>query len=415
MSKKLNPWESQLVNVKSTCDLMGLEPAVFEVVSHPKAVLKVALPLKMDDGTVKTFTGVRIHHNDARGPTKGGIRYHPHLDMDTEMALAAWMTWKNAVANLPYGGAKGGIDCDPKTLSGGELERLTRMYAGAIAHFVGVDLDIPAPDVGTNAQIMAWFVDEYYKYIGRITPGVITAKPIGLGGSLGRSTATGRGCYFVGVEASKAFNIPIKGSKVAIQGFGNVAKSAAFNYHNAGAKVVAVSDSRGGVYSKDGIDPYKLRDYKEKTGKVSGFPGCEELSSTGPLTVDCDILIPAALQNALSSDNAGDVKAKLIIEGANGPTLPAADKIFEEKGVIVLPDICANAGGVTVSYFEWVQNRQGYYWTEEEVDQRLERVMVKAFNDLKEQSDKYDVPLRTGAYALAIGRVSEAMRLLGRI
>ncbi len=412
---KLTPWESQLINVKNTCDLMGLEPAVYEVISHPKAILEVALPLKMDDGTVKTFTGVRIHHNDARGPTKGGIRYHPHLDMDTEMALAAWMTWKNAVANLPYGGAKGGINCDPKILSMGELERLTRMYASSIAHFVGVDLDIPAPDVGTNAQIMAWFVDEYYKLLGRITPGVITAKPISLGGSLGRSTATGRGCYFVTIEASKVYDIPIKGSKVAIQGFGNVAKSAAFNFHNAGAKIVAVSDSRGGVYNKEGINPYKLKDYKDKNGKVSGYPGCKEIGSIGPLTAECDILVPAALQNALTGENAGDVKAKLIIEGANGPTLPEADKIMEGKGIIVVPDICANAGGVTVSYFEWVQNRQGYYWTEDEVDQRLERVMKKAFKDLKEQSDKYDVPLRTGAYALAIGRVAEAMRFLGRI
>jgi glutamate dehydrogenase len=415
MAEKLSPWEAQLVNVKNTCELMGLEPAVYEVVSHPKAILQVSLPLKMDDGTVKTFTGVRIHHNDARGPTKGGIRYHPHLDMDTEMALAAWMTWKNAVADLPYGGAKGGVNCDPKSMSMGELERLTRMFAGSIAQFVGVDLDIPAPDVGTNAQIMAWFVDEYYKYIGKITPGVITAKPIGLGGSLGRSTATGRGCYFVGVEASKTYNIPIKGSKVAIQGFGNVAKSAAFNYYDAGAKIVAASDSRGGVYSSDGIDPYKLIEHKVSTGRVSGFPGCEEVGPEGPLTSECDILIPAALQNALTGDNAGDVKAKLIVEGANGPTLPEADKVLEEKDIIVLPDICANAGGVTVSYFEWVQNRMGYYWTEEEVDQRLQRVMVKAFHDLKEQSDKYEVPLRTGAYALAIGRVAEAMRFLGRI
>ena len=413
MSKKLSPWESQLLNVKSTCDLMGLEPAVYEVVSQPKAILKVALPLKMDDGSVKTFTGVRIHHNDARGPTKGGIRYHPHIDMETEMALAAWMTWKNAVADLPYGGGKGGINCDPKALSRGELERLTRMYAVAIAHFVGVDLDVPAPDVGTNAQIMAWFIDEYYKVTGRITPGVITAKPLSLGGSLGRSTATGRGCYFVGVEASKAFNIPIKGSKVAIQGFGNVARSAAFNYYDAGAKIVSVSDSRGGIYNKDGLNPYKLKEYKEETGKVSGFPGCKEVGAEGPLTVECNIMLPSALQNAITTENAGEVKAKLIIEGANGPTLPAADKILEEKGIIVVPDICANAGGVTVSYFEWVQNRMGYYWTAEEVDQRLERVMVKAFRDLKEQSDKYNVPLRTGAYALAIGRVAEAMRFRG--
>ena len=415
MAKKLSPWEAQLVNVKSTCDLMGLEPAVYEVVSHPKAVLKVALPLKLDDGSVKTFEGVRIHHNDARGPTKGGIRYHPHLDMDTEMALAAWMTWKNAVVDLPYGGGKGGINCDPKTLSMGELERLTRMYAAAIAHFVGVDLDVPAPDVGTNAQIMAWFIDEYYKITGRITPGVITAKPICLGGSLGRTAATGRGCYFAAVEASKAYGIPIKGARVSIQGYGNVALYAAYNFHDAGAKIVSASDSRGGVYDPKGMDPRKLLDHKEKTGSVVGFGGAEDIGSADPLIVDCDILVPAALQNAITSANAGNVKAKLIIEGANGPTTPDADKILEDKDVIVVPDICANAGGVTVSYFEWVQNRMGYYWTNEEVDQRLERVMVKAFKDLKEQSDKYEVPLRTGAYALAIGKVAEAMRLLGRI
>ena len=415
MSKKLNPWESQLINVKNTCDLMGLEPAVFEVVSHPKAVLKVALPLKMDDGTVKTFEGVRIHHNDARGPTKGGIRYHPQLDMDTEMALAAWMTWKNAVVDLPYGGGKGGINVDPKTLSPRELEALTRMYAASIAHFVGVDLDVPAPDVGTNAQIMAWFIDEYYKMTGRITPGVITAKPICLGGSLGRTAATGRGCYFAAVEASKVYDIPIKDAKVAIQGYGNVALYAAYNFVNAGAKIVSVSDSKGGVYDPKGMDPWKLKEHKDKTGSVVNFPGAKTIGSADPITMDCDILVPAALQNAITTGNAGDVKAKLIIEGANGPTVPEADKILDDKGVIVVPDICANAGGVTVSYFEWVQNRQGYYWTEEEVDQRLERVMVKAFNDLKEQSDKYEVPLRTGAYALAIGRVAEAMRLLGRI
>jgi len=415
MAKKLTPWESQLENVKKTCEILGLEPSVYEVVSHPKAILKVALPLKMDDGTVKVYEGVRIHHNDSRGPTKGGIRYHPSIDLDTEMALAAWMTWKNAVADLPYGGGKGGINVDPKTLSPGELERLTRMYASSIAHFVGVDLDVPAPDVGTNAQVMAWFLDEYYKMIGRITPGVITAKPLSLGGSLGRSTATGRGVYFVGQEASKAFDIPIKGAKVAIQGFGNVAKSAAFNYHNAGAKIVALSDSRGGIYNADGFDPYKVLEHKNATRRLSGYPGAEEIGSGGPITADCDIMIPAALQNAITKENAVDIKAKLMIEGANGPTLPEADSIINEKGIIVVPDICANAGGVTVSYFEWVQNRQGYYWTEEEVDERLKRVMVKAFHDLKEQSDKYELPLRGGAYALAIGRVAEAMRFLGRI
>jgi len=415
MNKKLSPWEAQLVNIKKVSDFMGLEPSVYEVVSKPKRILQVSLPIKMDDGSVKCFEAFRIHHNDARGPTKGGIRYFPHLDLDTEKALAAWMTWKNAVVNLPYGGGKGGIACDPKKLSNGELERLTRAYAAAIARFVGVDLDIPAPDVGTNAQIMAWFVDEYYKMTGQITPGVITAKPIPIGGSLGRTAATGRGCFFAAVEASNAFDMPIKGASVSVQGYGNVAYYAAVNFHDAGAKIVAVSDSGGGVYNKNGIDPRKLKEHKVKTKTVSDFPGCEEIGTKGPLTVECDILAPCALENMITGENAADIKAKLIVEGANGPTTPEADEILDDMGVIRIPDILANAGGVTVSYFEWVQNRMGYYWTEEEVDQRLERVMKQAFKDVHGQSKKYGVNMRSGAYALALGRVADAMKLLGWI
>lgn len=415
MSKELSPWESQLQNIKAVSDFMGLEPSVYEVVSKPKRILQVSLPIKLDDGSVKCFEGFRIHHNDARGPCKGGIRYFPHLELDTEKALAAWMTWKNAVVNLPYGGGKGGIACDPKALSNGELERLTRAYAAAIAKFVGVDLDIPAPDVGTNAQIMAWFADEFYKVSGKITPGVITAKPIPVGGSLGRTAATGRGCFFTAVEASKAFNMPIKGSSVSVQGYGNVAYYAALNFHDAGAKIVGASDSRGGVYKKDGMDPRKLMEHKQKTGSVVGFAGTEKMGSSDVLTVDCDILAPSALEDMITEKNAGDIKAKLIVEGANGPTTPGGDRVLDEKGVIRIPDICANAGGVTVSYFEWVQNRMGYYWTDEEVDQRLERVMKKAFWDVHEQKEKYDVNMRYGAYALAIGRVAEAMKLFGWI
>ena len=415
MSEKLNPWESQLINVKNTCDLMELEPAVFEIVSHPKAILKAALPLKMDDGSVRVFDAVRIHHNDARGPTKGGIRYHKGLNLDTEMALAAWMTWKNAVVNLPYGGGKGGIDVDPKALSIGELERLTRAYASAFSNFIGVDLDIPAPDVGTNAQIMAWLIDEYYKITGKITPGVITAKPLCLGGSVGRTAATGRGVYFAAREASMLYNVPIKGSSVSVQGFGNVAYNAAENFHDMGARVVAVSDSKGGIFNANGLDPARVREHKKRNGSVLGYPGAKEMGSADVLTVKCDYVVPAALQNAITKDVAENMDCKVIVEGANGPTLPDADEVLNEKGIIVVPDICANAGGVTVSYFEWVQNRQGYYWTELEVDQRLERVMVTAFHDLKVQTDKYSVPLRTGAYALAIGRVAEAMRYRGWI
>lgn len=415
MSKELNAWESQLVNVKKTCELMNLEPAVYEVISKPKAILEVSLPIKMDDDTVKTFKGVRVHHNDARGPTKGGIRYHPELELPSEMALAAWMTWKNAVVNLPYGGGKGGINADPKKLSKGELERLTRAYAAAFKDFIGVDLDIPAPDVGTNAQIMAWLIDEYYKVTGKITPGVITAKPLSLGGSVGRTAATGRGVFFAAREAFDKYDMSLKDATVAIQGFGNVAYYAATNFHDHGAKVVAVSDSSGGIYNPDGLDPRKVMEHKKDTGSVLKYPGSEEMGSAEVLTVDCDLAIPAALENVIDDELAKKIKADMIVEAANGPTLPSGDKVINEKDIILVPDIYANAGGVTVSYFEWVQNRQGYYWTEEEVDQRLERIMVKAFKDLTMQAEKYDVDLRTGAYALAIGRVAEAMRYRGII
>jgi len=415
MSEKLNAWESQLTNLKKVTEIMNLDPAVYEVVSKPMQILQVSLPIRMDDGSIKCFEGFRIHHNYARGPCKGGIRYFPNLELDTEKALSAWMTWKNAVVNLPYGGAKGGINCDPKKMSQGELERLTRAYAAAIADFIGIDLDIPAPDVGTTAQIMAWFADEYYKISRRIIPGIITAKPIGLGGSLGRTAATGRGCFFTAVEASRTYDIPIKGASVSVQGYGNAAYYSALNFHQAGAKLVAASDTRGGVYNEQGIDPVKLLEHKAKTRSVVGFPGCETISSTDPLTVDCDILVPAALENMITLENVDNVKAKLVVEAANGPTTPEADRIFDKRGIICLPDILANAGGVTVSYFEWVQNRMGYYWTEEEVDQRLEKVMKKAFNDVYDYSKKYDVNLRYGAYALALDRVAEAMRLRGWI
>jgi glutamate dehydrogenase/leucine dehydrogenase len=415
MSEKLNPWEAQLTNLKHVSDLMNLDPAVYEVVSKPMAILQVSLPIRMDNGSIKSFQAFRIHHNNARGPCKGGIRYFPELNLDTEKALGAWMTWKNAVVNVPYGGAKGGIACDPKTLSQAELERLTRAYAAAIADFVGIDVDIPAPDVGTTPQIMAWFADEYYKISRRIIPGIITAKPVELGGSRGRTAATGRGCYFAAVEASRTFNIPIKGATVAVQGYGNAAYYSALNFHQGGAKLVAASDTRGGVYNADGIDPEKLMKHKAQTRSVVGFPGCETISSVDPLTVECDILVPAALENMITMENVADVKAQLIVEAANGPITPKADNVLDERGIICIPDILANAGGVTVSYFEWVQNRMGYYWTEAEVDQRLEKVMKTAFQDVYEYAKRYAVNLRYGAYALALDRVAEAMRLRGWI
>jgi len=415
MSENTNPWQIQLRAVKEVSEMMKLPPAFYEVVSRPKAILHVSLPVKMDDGSVRNFDAFRIHHNDARGPTKGGIRYHPHLDLDMEMALAAWMTWKCAVVDIPLGGAKGGITCDVKHLSRGELERLTRAYTAAIARFIGVDLDIPAPDVYTDPQIMAWIADEYYRCTGHITPGIITGKPVALGGSLGRAGATGRGSFLAATEASKVFGTPIQGGSVSIQGFGNAAYYAAVDFHNAGAKIVAASDTRGGVYNRGGIDPRKLIEHKRLTGSVVGFPGCSEIGSNEPLALDCDILVPAAMEGMITAKNARDVKAKLVVEAANGPTTPEADRILDEMGVKVLPDIYANAGGVTVSYFEWAQNRMGYYWTEDEVDERLGRVMKRSFKDVLEQAERLGVNMRYGAYALALGRVEEAMRLRGII
>jgi len=413
--EKSKIWEYQLQYIKEASDLLGLEPSIQEMICKPKAILQVSMPVRMDDGSVRNFDGFRVRHNDALGPTKGGIRYYPGLDLNTEKALAALMTCKNAVANLPYGGAKGGIDCDPKKLSRVELERLTRAYAAAIALFIGIDVDIPAPDVGTDSQIMAWFMDEYHKVTSKLIPGVVTGKPTILGGSQGREGATGRGCFFATVETSKAYDLPIKGSAVSIQGFGNVAFAAAVNFHEAGCRIVAVSDSTGGVYSEDGIDPYKLMEHKARSGSVTGFPGTETISSVGPLTVDCNILIPAALESMLTVENSGDVKAGLVVEAANAPTTPEGDRILGEKGVIVVPDILVNAGGVTVSYFEWVQNRTGLSWTAEEVDQRLENVISRAFKDVRGEADKHGASLRIGAHALAISRVVEAMRFLGRI
>lgn len=416
MSKEsANIFEEALKPLKNAARLQNLESSTLEILLHPKRVLIVSLPVKMDDGDVNVFTGYRVHYNDARGPMKGGIRYHPRVTLDEVKALAAWMTLKTAVVGIPYGGAKGGIICNPKKMSKGELERLTRSYAAAIAQIVGPDIDIPAPDVGTDSQTMGWFVDEYAKVTGQFIPGVITAKPLSIGGSLGRDTATGRGVFFTTMEAAKAFNIPLKGATVSIQGYGKVARPIAKYLHEVGCKIVSVGDSRGGAYNSNGMNPQELLEFKKKTGTVKGFPDSEEISTTDPITVDCDILIPAALEGQITKKNAGDVKAKLVVEAANGPTTSEADPILHEKGVTVIPDILANAGGVTVSYFEWVQNRMGYYWTKDEIDQKLKEIMTRAFKDVVQMSKKYKVDVRTGAYLLAVNKVVDAMRALGRI
>ncbi len=421
---KSSLYEETLKPLKEAAAILKLEPEIVEAISNPERVLIVSLPTKMDNGKIKVFTGYRVQHNTARGPAKGGVRYHPNVCLEEVKSLAFWMSIKNAVVGIPYGGGKGGIICNPKELSQFELERLTRNYAAAIAKFVGPDLDIPAPDVGTNAQIMGWFADEYYKIVGKYAPGVITSKPLCVGGSRGRETATGRGAFFITLEAAKTFNIPLKGARVSIQGYGNVAQPIAQYLYEIGCKIVAVSDSSGGAYNPEGMHPLELKKYKEKTRSVKGFPGSEEISTTDPITVDCDILIPAALENQITKENADEVKAKLIVEEANGPTTPEADKILEERGIIIMPDVLANAGGVTVSYFEWVQNRMGYYWTEEEVDEKLKQVMVNAFKEVYQTAKQLQVDsfktkkyldMRTAAYVTAVKKIVEAMQALGRI
>lgn len=424
--EKSGLYDQALKPLEKAATVLDLEPDVVEALSSPERTLIVSIPVKMDGGKTKVFTGYRVQHNTARGPAKGGIRYHPKVCRDEVESLAFWMSVKNGVVGVPYGGGKGGVTCNPKEMSQGELERLTRGYAAAIAKFVGPDQDIPAPDVGTNAQVMGWFVDEYCKIAGKRLVGVITAKPLGIGGSRGRETATGRGAFFATLEAAKAFDISLKGARVSLQGYGNVAQPIARYLYNLGCKIVSVSDSKGGAYNPEGMHPVKLADFKAKTSSVKGFPGSEEVDTSDPITVDCDILIPAALENQITEKNADQVKANLIVEEANGPTTPEADKILSEKGVIIVPDVLANAGGVTVSYFEWVQNRMGYYWSDEEVDQKLKQVMAKAFKDVYQTAKQYKVDtafgtekeqmyMRPAAYVTAVKKIVEAMQALGRI
>ena len=423
---KSSLYEEALKPLKKAAAVLNLESDVVEVLSNPEHILIVSIPVKMDDGKIRVFTGYRVRHNTARGPAKGGIRYHLGVCLDEVKSLAFWMSIKNGVVGVPYGGGKGGITCNPKEMSQGELERLTRGYTAAIAKFVGPDQDVPAPDVGTNAQFMGWFADEYYKITGKYISGVITAKPLGIGGSRGRRTATGRGAFFATLEAAKTFNIPLKGTRVSIQGYGNVARPIAKCLHELGCKIVAVSDSVGGAYNPDGMHHIKLAGFKTETRSVRGFPGSKEISTVDPITVDCDILIPAALENQITEKNADDVKAKLVVEEANGPTTPEADEILYEKGVVVVPDVLANAGGVTVSYFEWVQNRMGYYWSDEEVDDKLKQVMTNAFKDVYQTAKQRQIDtsftmqpqlmdMRTAAYVTAVEKIVDAMRALGRI
>ncbi|MBW1972017.1 MAG: Glu/Leu/Phe/Val dehydrogenase [Deltaproteobacteria bacterium] len=413
--KGINPFEIAQRQVDIVKPYLDVDPGILEKFKTTRRELTVHFPVKMDDGSIKMFTGYRIQHNDTRGPFKGGIRYHPDVDIDEVRALAMWMTWKSAVANIPFGGAKGGIACDPKKMSKSEIERMTRRFTWEISMLIGPEVDIPAPDVYTNPQVMAWIMDTYSIFKGYAVPGVVTGKPLELGGSLGRFEATGKGVVISTQNACKQLGIPLEGAKVAIQGCGNVGGIAAIYFERLGAKIIAISDSKGGLYNQDGLDIKAALDCKTKyfcllSDKVTKS---EPISNKELLELDCDILVPAALESQITKENANNIKAKLIVEGANGPTTPEADEILYEAGKFVVPDILANAGGVIVSYFEWVQNLQELLWSEEEVANRLENILTRSFKEVYTISEEKKVNMRTAAYILAIGRVAKASKLRG--
>ncbi len=419
MSKEiLNPLENAQKQVKDACDALGLEPAVYELLKEPKRIIEISIPVKMDDGSVKVFKGFRSMHSDAVGPGKGGIRFHPGVNADEVKALSIWMTFKCCVTGIPYGGGKGGIIVDPSTLSKGELERLSRGYIQGLYKYLGEKIDIPAPDVNTNGQIMAWMVDEYCKLTGSMNTGVITGKPVEWGGSLGRNEATGFGVAVVTREAAKKLGIDIKHATVAIQGFGNVGSFTVKNVQKLGAKIVALGEwarevGTYAIYNPDGLDYEDMAAWVKENKNLVNYPKAKMISLDEFWALEVDILIPAALENAITVENAGKIKAKLVAEAANGPITPEADEILEKNGVLVTPDILTNAGGVTVSYFEWVQNLYGYYWSEKEVEEKEEIAMVNAFNDLWKIKEEYNVSMRKSAYMHSVKKVATAMKLRG--
>lgn len=413
-NEKINSFEMAKKQVDIAAKYLNLDPGAAEKLKSTKRELIVHFPVEMDKGTIKIFTGFRVQHNVARGPAKGGIRYHPDVDLDEVRALAMWMTWKSAVVNIPFGGAKGGVQCNPKEMSLHEIEHVTRRFTWEISMMLGPEQDIPAPDVYTNPQVMAWIMDTYSILKGYSVPGVVTGKPIELGGSLGRFEATGRGVVIASMEALKHLKMSVEGARVAVQGCGNVGGIAATHFHRLGAKVIAISDSQKGLYNEKGLDVVRALEYK---AKYKCFV-CEtkdetEITNQELLELKCDILVPAAIENQITEKNAPRIKAKVIAEGANGPTTPEADEILNEKGIFIVPDILANAGGVTVSYFEWVQNLQELIWSEEEVLDRLTRIMQKGFKEVLDVSLSKKIPMRAAALVLGIGRVAEAARLRG--
>ncbi|HSA74740.1 MAG TPA: Glu/Leu/Phe/Val dehydrogenase [Candidatus Nitrosocosmicus sp.] len=411
---KDNPYQMALKQLDEVSRIINLDEGIHKILAKPKRVLTVSIPVKMDDGSIEVFTGFRSQHNDARGPFKGGIRYHPQVTIEEVMALSMWMTWKCAITGIPLGGGKGGIICDPKKLSKTELERLTRRYAYAISDIIGPYRDIPAPDVYTGGQEMAWIMDTYSTLKGNYgEPAMITGKPIPIGGSLGRNEATGRGLSFTVREASKRKNISMNEATVVVQGFGNAGQFAAQLVEEQGAKIIAVSDTQGAIINKNGFSANELIEFKKENKTIKGFPGSSEISNAELLTTECTILIPAALENQITNENASRIKTKIVAEAANGPTTPEADQILYNNGVLVIPDVLANSGGVTVSYFEWLQNLRREYWTEKEVNDRLDEIMTRAFKEVYDAHLNYNTNMRTASIALAVNRVAEATQLRG--
>ncbi|GGG98324.1 Glu/Leu/Phe/Val family dehydrogenase [Silvibacterium dinghuense] len=413
LEQEINPWEAQAARFDFAARKLNLDEGLWRVLRYPSREIIVHFPVAMDDGRIEMFTGFRVLHSQARGPGKGGIRYAPDVSLDEVRALASWMTWKCAVVNIPFGGAKGGVICDPRKMSQGELERMTRRYTAEIIEFIGPEKDVPAPDMNTNEQTMAWIMDTYSMHMRQTVTSVVTGKPLNIGGSRGRREATGRGISVACDEALKHLHIQRDGCRVIIQGFGNVGSNAARLMQDKGYKIIGIAEYDGGLYNPNGIDVCALSDYRQRNGSVLGFKGAEAYDSNDLITAECDILVPAATENVITSRNAEQIRARIVCEGANGPTTAVADEILADKRIFVIPDILANAGGVTASYFEWVQDRQGYFWKEADVNQRLESILTESFDDVVRYSEAHDVNNRIAAYMLAIDRVAFTIKQRG--
>lgn len=411
--RELNPWLAADARFHLAADKLGLDDGMRKVLGSPSRELTISIPVVLDDGRIEVFTGYRVQHSVARGPAKGGIRYAPDVTLDEVRALASWMTWKCAVVNIPYGGGKGGVICDPNILSPGELERITRRYTAELVDFIGPEIDVPAPDMNTNEQTMAWIMDTYSMHMRRATTAVVTGKPLALGGSRGRTEATGRGCLFATREAMKRLNLDPANARIVIQGFGNVGGMAAKLMAREGYRIVSIIEWDAAVYNANGIDVMRLMQHRKETGSIAGFSESEDIDLAEALYQPCDVLLPAAKENVITSRNAHKINARVICEGANGPTTAEADPILASKNVFVVPDILANAGGVTVSYFEWVQDRMGYFWNENDVNNRLQEIMVSSFQDVAGYAEKHRVDNRTAAYMVALDRVAYAVRMRG--